>query len=153
MQRDLLISRVFDAPRELVWEAWTNPAHIAQWWGPRGLVCPTCELDLRVGGVFSLHMRGPDGAVYPCKGIYREIVVPKRIVYTGEAVDGHACGGGLPPRSLVTITFSEHRGKTTLILHTRFESAMGLDAALKAGYGTSWAVTLERLGEILSGRQ
>ena len=152
MEHELFIRRVFDAPRELVWQAWTDPVHIRQWWGPRELSCPACELDFRVGGVFSLHMRGPDGATYPCKGVYREIVAPERIVYAGEAVDGHACGGGLPPRSLVTVRFVEHAGKTTLTLHTRFESAASLDAAVNAGYSTSWAVTLERLADALANK-
>jgi uncharacterized protein YndB with AHSA1/START domain len=103
-----------------------------------------------LGGVEKLRSLRPDDATYPCKGVYREIVAPERIVYAGEAVDGHACGGGLPPRSLVTVSFVEHDGRTTLTLHTRFGSAASLDAAVDAGYSSSWAVTLERLAEALS---
>ncbi len=94
-----------DAPRELVFEAFTDPTHLVQFWGPRVSSVSDCEVDLRVGGAFRVDMRGPDGSTYPCTGIYREIVPPERIVYAGKASDDHPCGGGLPPHSLVTMTF------------------------------------------------
>ena len=72
-ERTIVITRVFDAPRDLVFKAWTDPKHVAQWWGPQGFTNPLCEMDLRVGGVFRVHMRGPDGVTYPCKGVYREV--------------------------------------------------------------------------------
>jgi uncharacterized protein YndB with AHSA1/START domain len=73
-EQELVLTRVFDAPRELVFKAWTDPKQVAQRWGPRGFSNPVCELDLRPGGVFRLHMRGPDGTVYPMTGVYHEIV-------------------------------------------------------------------------------
>jgi DNA-binding transcriptional ArsR family regulator len=91
MREEIAITRVFDAPRELVWEAWTNPKQVAQWWGPNGFTTPVCELDLRPGGAIRIDMRGHDGTVYPMTGIYRENVEPERLVLTSEALDkdGH----------------------------------------------------------------
>ncbi|MBF0292407.1 MAG: SRPBCC domain-containing protein [Nitrospinae bacterium] len=149
-QRELVITRVFDAPRALVWQVWTDPKHIMRWWGPNGFSNSSCESDLRVGGRFHLNMSAPDGATYPCKGIYREIAEPERIVYESEADESHPCGAGLPPRSLVTLTFAESDGKTTLTLHTSFESEARRDAANKAGFSGSWTECLERLGEYLN---
>src|ERR1700730_7092158 len=81
-ERELKITRVFDAPREMVFKAWTDPKLLAQWWGPKGFTNPVCELDVRPGGAIRVHMRGPDGTVYPMTGVYQEVVEPERIVFT-----------------------------------------------------------------------
>ncbi len=145
--RELIITRTFNAPRALVWKAWTDPAHVKQWWGPKGFNNAACEADLRVGGRFHLEMCAPDGNVYPCVGIFREIVELERIVYASEAEDGHPCGAGIPPRALVTVSFAEQDGKTTLTLHTRFESAERKQAAVAERFSISWQEALERLAE------
>jgi uncharacterized protein YndB with AHSA1/START domain len=75
-ERELTITGVFDAPRELVFKAWTDAKHLAQWWGPKGFTTPVCEFDARVGGMLRMHMRAPDGTVYPMKGQIRELVAP-----------------------------------------------------------------------------
>ena len=147
---ELVITRTFDAPRALVWKAWTDPAHVMKWWGPNGFSNSSCESELLVGGRFHLNMCAPDGNSYPCNGIYREIREPERIVYDSEADESHPCGAGLPPRSLVTITFVEHDNKTTLTLHTRFETVVRKDAANQAGYSISWGQALERLDGFIS---
>ena len=152
IDQEITITRVFDAPRELVFAAWTDPRHVERWWGPQGYVSSACEIDLKPGGVFGLLMRGPDGVVYPCKGFFREIVEPERIVYTSGSGDGHPCGAGLPPRAVVTVTFAERDGKTTLTIHTRLQSAADHDAAVNAGYVSGWDSTLERLAEFLASR-
>jgi uncharacterized protein YndB with AHSA1/START domain len=149
-ERTIVITRVFDAPRELVFKAWTDPKHVAQWWGPQGFTSPLCEMDLRVGGVFRVHMRGPDGVTYPCKGVYREVREPERIVYSGEAEEGSVgCGAGLPPRALVTVTFTERDGKTTVTIHTRLQSAADREAAVQTGFNAGWASSLDRLADHL----
>lgn len=147
---ELVIARTFNAPRALVWKAWTDPQHIMQWRGPKGFSNSSCESDLRVGGAFRLDMCAPDGTIYPCKGIFREIVEPERIVYDSSADESHPCGAGLPPRSVVTVTFVEYDGKTTLTLHTRFETEARRDAANAAGYSTSWGESLEKLKDFLT---
>jgi uncharacterized protein YndB with AHSA1/START domain len=90
--QELVLTRVFDAPRELVFKAWTDPQRVAQWWGPRCFTNPVCELDVRPAGAIRIHMRGPDGTVYPMTGVY-QVVEPERIVFTSAALDaeGNHC--------------------------------------------------------------
>ncbi len=147
---ELVSARVFDAPRELVFAAWTNPKQVERWWGPKGYVSYNCEIDLRVGGRFSLLMRGPDGTIYPCEGTFREILPPERLVYIGADSDGSACGAGLPPGATVTVTFAECEGRTTLTIHTLLPSAEAREAAIAAGYTVGWPMTLERLADALN---
>jgi uncharacterized protein YndB with AHSA1/START domain len=78
----LVVTRVFDAPRELIWEAWTDPKYVAQWWGPKGFTAPVCKMDFRVGGEFLFCMRAPDGQELWTGGEYFEIVVHEKIVYS-----------------------------------------------------------------------
>ncbi len=77
-KREVLLTRIIDAPRELVFEEWTNPKHMAVWWGPKYFTNPVCEMDVRPGGAILIHMQGPDGVVYPMKGTFHEIVKPER---------------------------------------------------------------------------
>src|SRR5690242_1348376 len=77
--QELVITRVFEAPRALVWQVWTEPRHVAQWWGPHGFTNPVCELDPRPGGALRIDMAGPDGVVSPCTGIFHEVVAPERL--------------------------------------------------------------------------
>ncbi len=121
----LVITRVFDAPRDRVWKAWTDPERFKRWWGPQGFTCPACEIDFRVGGKYLACMRSPEGKEYWSTGVYREIVPGKRIVYTDNFADaeGHVVPasyyempGDWPPELLVTVTFDETRGKTKMML-------------------------------------
>lgn len=147
---EVVLTRTFDAPRELVWQAWTDPKHIIHWWGPEGFNNERCESDLRIGGRFQLEMRAPDGNVYPCVGTFLEIVAPERIVYEGEAAEGHPCGAGIPPRAVVTISFAEQQGKTRLTLHTRFASVERKQAAADARFVVSWEEAMGRLDDFLN---
>src|SRR5579864_4389397 len=85
--RVMEMTRVFDAPRKVVFAAWTDPKQMAQWWGPTGFTTPVCELDVRPGGAIRIDMRAPDGTIYPMTGVYKEIVPPERIVFTAVALD------------------------------------------------------------------
>ena len=129
--REIVVSRRFDAPRELVWRAWTDPQAIAEWWGPRGFDAPPCEIDLRPGGKFQVDLNGPDGKVYPCKGTFREIVEPERIVYDGPANEPAGCGAGIPPNATVTVTFAAEGTKPALPRPIR-------DAARDEGFIPGW---------------
>jgi uncharacterized protein YndB with AHSA1/START domain len=141
--RELTITRVFDAPRELVWRAWTDPAHVARWWGPEGFTNPVCELDVRPGGAILIHMTGPDGVVYPTRGVFREIVEPERLVLTTTAFEDEA---GKPRLEVLhTVTFAEHNGKTLLtLLAVVVKSSPEVEAALD-GMEEGWSQSLDRL--------
>ena len=142
---ELVITHTLHAPRALVWQAWTDPKHIMQWWGPKGFANSSCAIDLCAGGEFNLVMCAPDGKTYPCKGVCCEINEPVRIVFDSTAEESHPCGAGLPPRARVTITFAEYAGETTITLHTIFESTARKDAANQAGYSINWDDALGRL--------
>ena len=89
--REIIMTRAFAAPRELVWKAWTNPKHIKAWWGPNGFTTTNLEVDVRPGGVWRFIMHGPDGTDYPNKIVYAEIVMPERLVYD-HGGDGNGNG-------------------------------------------------------------
>lgn len=151
------ISRVIDAPRHFVFEAWTNPAHFIRWWGPRGFANPVCELDLQSGGEYRIVMRAPDGVEYPIKGQFLDVVQSERLVMTlnlsGHPPEWHDLikpnrerGDDNPIGQLLqTVTFEDVDGKTNLTIQTRFESAAICDAMLKMGMYEGWEESLDRL--------
>src|SRR3989304_1584067 len=121
----LIIIRVFDAPRELVWKAWTEPERVMRWWGPKGFTSPVCKIDLRVGGVYLYCMRSPEGQDFWTTGVYREIVPLERIVYTDSFADRegnvvpathYGMSADFPLELLLTVTFEEQGGKTKMTL-------------------------------------
>ena len=123
--RKIVLTRTFDAPRALVWRAWTEPEQLMRWWGPQGFTSPVCKVDLRVGGSYLFCMRSPDGKDYWSTGVYREIVEPQRIVCTDSFADEkgnevpasyYGMPGDWPQELLVTITLEELQGRTRLTL-------------------------------------
>src|ERR1051326_3829034 len=82
LMRELVITRVFDAPREIVFEAWTDPAQLARWWGPHHFTNENVEIEPHAGGTFNIDMRAPDGTIYPNRGTVQEVVAPERFVFT-----------------------------------------------------------------------
>jgi uncharacterized protein YndB with AHSA1/START domain len=146
----LVITRVFDAPRELVFKAWTDARQMARWWGPERFTNPVCELDVRPGGSIRIDMRGPDGTVYPMGGVFREIVEPERLVFTATALFDEA--GHPQLENLNTVTFEESNGKTKLTLHVRvLKATPAADMAL-AGMEPGWNQTLDRLARLATER-
>jgi uncharacterized protein YndB with AHSA1/START domain len=147
--REVVITRIVDAPRALVFQAWTDPAHMAQWWGPRGFTNPVCELDARVGGTWHIVMRSPDGTEYPCGGVYLDVVAPERLVFTNIATD-HAGKAILDGHT--TVTFTEQGGKTKLELRTRMAALVPAAVAMLEGMQAGWTQSLERLDEKMAAR-
>ena len=145
--REIVISRVFEAPRELVWEAWTNPKHVVNWWGPRGFSTTIKTMDVRPGGVWEHTMHGPDGANYPNKSVFVEVVKPERIVYKHG---GHKEGGpGVHFQSTWTFDALTPR-QTRLTIRMVFATAAERDFVVKQfGAIEGGKQTLERLGEYL----
>src|SRR5712691_2014321 len=146
-ERELVLTRVFDAPRDLVFKAWTDPNCVAMWWGPHRFTNPVCELDPRPGGAILIHMRGPDGTVYPMTGVYQEIVEPERIVFTSAALDAN---GNPMFEVLTTLTFAEQGEKTKQILRARVIKRSPQAAPYLAGMEQGWTQSLERLSSYLA---
>ena len=144
--RSIIGTRVFDAPRELVWTAWTDPKHLAQWWGPNGFSTTTSAFDMRPGGVWRFVMHGPDGRDYQNRITFDEIVRPERIVYR------HSGGEDVEPVQFTqTVTFEDVGGKTRLTWRGVFPSAAERERVIKE-YGADKGLvqTLSRLGEYLA---
>jgi uncharacterized protein YndB with AHSA1/START domain len=141
-EREIEITRVFDAPRALVFKAWTDPKQLMQWWGPKGFTNPVCEVDARVGGKWHIVMRAPDGNEFPCRGEYLEIAEPERLVFTNNAIDkegNHVIDG------LTTVIFAEQDGRTKLTLKTRGVAMVAYAATYLKGMEAGWTQSLERL--------
>src|SRR5262245_15612307 len=142
--REVAMTRVFDAPRELVWDAWTKPDHVRQWMlGPEGWTMPVCEIDLRVGGAWHFVWRRADGSEMGMRGVYREIVPPERLVCT-EAWSGDW------PETLSTLILSEQDGKTTITQRVLYPSREARDAALQTGMLEGASEGFDRLDEYLA---
>lgn len=138
-RQELVLTRTFDAPRELVFRVWTDPKHLAQWWGPRGFTTVIREMDARPGGAWSYSMRGPDGREYPFEGVYVEVVRPERLVFDGSI-------HGVPGQRVWTeVTFTERGSKTEV--HVRQLYSFESDATRGASMG--WNQQFDRLEEFL----
>jgi uncharacterized protein YndB with AHSA1/START domain len=142
---ELVITRIFDAPRSLVFKAWTDPEHMARWFGPKGFTSTVVgKIDVRPGAPYRIHMRGPDGDDHWSQGVYRELVEPERLVFAGCWADAEGQPKG--PETTVTVTLEDLEGKTRLTLRQRiFESVTARDA-----HRGGWTSSLERLAEYLA---
>ncbi len=142
--QEQITTRVFDAPRELVFKAWTDPARLKRWWGPKGFTNPVCEVDVRPGGAIRIHMRAPDGVVYPMMGVFHEIVEPERLVFTSSALDAN----GEPLFEVLnTVTFDDEGGKTKLTVHASVSNVKAEAAQHLAGMEQGWSMSLDRLAQ------
>ena len=153
----MVVTRVFDAPRELVWKAWTDPKYLMQWWGPKGFTSPFCTIDFRVGGRFLCCMRAPDGKEYWNGGEYHEIVLHEKIVYSMYFADAE--GNKLDPAqygiehediddgcNVVTFEdFGDGQTKLTLIGNESMENAKN------SGQLEGWNEILEKVAEVVAG--
>jgi uncharacterized protein YndB with AHSA1/START domain len=142
--REIVVTRLVAAPRKLVFDAYTNPAHVRHWMlGPQGWTMPICEIDLRVGGAWHFVWRRSDGTEMEMRGVYQEIVPPERIVCT-EA------WGGDWPETLNTVSLAEEDGKTTITQQMRYPSKEAREAALKTGMQEGMSESFDRLNEYLA---
>lgn len=140
---DVTIERTFDVPRQRVWEAWTTPEQVAQWWGPDGFTTTTEEMEVTPGGAWRFVMVGPDGDEYPNLFVYEQIEEPKRLAYTHGSPDD-------PEQFRVTVTLDKVRdGQTELTMEMRFPSADELDQAVEFGANEGATQTLRRLADHL----
>ena len=142
------ITRVFDAPPALVWQAWTDPKHTANWFGPRGFTSSVPELSVRAGGALRIVMHGPDGNDYPMKGIFSEVKPPEKLVFSNVAIDkdgNHLLEGE------TTVILEEQGGKTKLTLHTYAKGMVPFAPQMLAGMEAGWIQSLDKLDELVAG--
>jgi uncharacterized protein YndB with AHSA1/START domain len=141
--RELTVTRLIDAPRAMVFTAWTEPEQVARWWGPKGYVTTYREMDIRPGGAYRLCMRSPDGEDHWKRGVYQEIVPPERVVFTFAWEDAN----GRPGHELLTtVTFEEVGAKTRLTLRQRlFETVDN-----RCSHVMGWTSCLERFAEYVT---
>jgi uncharacterized protein YndB with AHSA1/START domain len=144
-EREIVMTRVFDAPRHLVFDAFSDPTLLRQWFGPRGWSLSTCDVDFRVGGRWRFVLRGPDGTEMGMRGQYREIDAPVRTVHS-ESFDEYSDAG----ESIVTSDFVEAGGATTLTATVLYPSREARDAVLAVGMPHGAAETYDRLAELLA---
>ena len=153
-KQEIIIRRVLDAPRELVWKAWIDPEHFQRWWGPKDYTCPFCQMDLRVGGKYLNCMRSPEGQDFWSTGVYREIVPLERIVYTDSFADAegnvvpathYGMSPDFPLEMLVTLTLEDYECKTKMTL-----KHSGLPAGEMGELtGAGWNESFDKLAENL----
>ncbi|MFB3889630.1 MAG: SRPBCC domain-containing protein [Candidatus Bathyarchaeia archaeon] len=153
---EVMITRVFDAPRRLVWKAWTDPETMKRWWGPKNFTAPIVEIDLRVGGKSLACMRSPEGKDYWSTGVYQEIVPMERLVMTDSFADEkgnvvpathYGMSKDFPRELLITVTFEKQNGKTTMTL--RHGPTDKMSAADRDGMEQGWNESFDKLEEEL----
>jgi uncharacterized protein YndB with AHSA1/START domain len=142
-EREIVMTRVFDAPRKLVFDALTKPELLRRWFGPRGWSLVVCEADLKVGGAWRWVLRGPNGRDMGMRGVYQEITPPERLVST-ESFDDY------PGESLNTLILSEEGGKTTFTITVRYASQEVRDVVIKSGMEHGAAECYDKLAEMLA---
>jgi uncharacterized protein YndB with AHSA1/START domain len=140
--REIVMTRIFDAPRRIVFEAWTKAEHVVHWWDPSGVPLSVCEIDLRPNGAFRWVHGGAGGGAYSFTGAYREITPPERLVFATRMFPSS-------PESVGTLVFTEDRGKTKLTMTIECNSIEDRDALLKMRVDAGTARTLENLAEHL----
>lgn len=161
---DIIIERVFDAPRELVWKAWTDPEMVKKWWGPEGFTAPSAQIDLREGGKYIFAMHGPVGSEWDrdmyTAGVFKEIVEHEKIVSTDYFSDENGNmikpsdegqDENFPTEMTVTVTFEEvEDGKTKLTIHyPKAENEAQFEAMLKSGMKEGWSTSLDKLARLV----
>jgi len=145
-ERTVVLTRLFDAPRERLFAAWTRAEHLRHWFGPRGFTIPSCEADARPGGVLRLCMRSPDGKDYWVRGVFRELEPPARVLIYCVADDED---GNLSLEETIEATFVEHGGGTKLSLKATASGSSARARAMLEGMEEGWHQTVDRLPSAL----
>lgn len=145
---EFTITRIFDAPRPLVYRIWTDPAYVAQWWGINGATNPVCEIDARPGGSMRIVMQTADGDRYENRGVYLDVVENERIIFRDVRDD--VTGPWKPPIGVHTVTFEDAGMKTRVTLTARFTTSEDRDAVVAAGVTNGIQQSLDRFERVLS---
>ena len=147
--REVVFTRWFAAPRQLVWDAFTQVEHLLNWWGPHGFTNKDCVVDLRVGGKMEITMVGMGGE-YPCLFLFEELVPIEKLVWYDKVIEGDFWGpDGPPPSTRMILLLEDHGAKTKLTSISHFDTIAGRDKVLAMGAAQGWAESFERLDELL----
>jgi len=153
---ELIITRIFDARRDRVWKAWTNPEMFMKWWGPNHFSCPLAKLDLKIGGKYLVAMRSPDGKDFYSTGTYREIIPLEKIAVTDSFADEkgnivpasyYGMSKTFPRETKVTVTFEDNNGKTKMTLN--YPTVEGIDATMLDNMKQGWNQSFDKLAASL----
>ncbi len=144
---ELIITRIINSPRELVWKVWTDSKHLAKWWGPHKFTNPVCDIEVKPGGAILIHMQSPDGTIFPMSGKYQEVLKPERLVFISSALDG----AGKPLFEQITkIQFTEEGKKTKLTIEVSVSKVTPEAIPYLAGMNEGWKQTIDKLLEYLT---
>lgn len=153
-ERTVTIERIFDAPREKVWKAWTDPEELAKWWGPQGVTNPVSQVDARVGGeLYIVMLAGKElgplaGQKWPTKGIFKELIEPERIVFSNNAVDEQ---GNVLLEGETSVTLEDiGGGKTKLTLKAYAKGMVPQAPQMLAGMEMGWTQSIDKLGALMA---
>lgn len=145
-ERTVTLTCVYDAPRELVWRAWTDAKHLAQWFGPKHFTSSVPQLDLRIGGALRIVMHGPGGNDYPMQGVFREVAAPERLTFSNIAVDKD---GNHLLEGKTMVILEEQGGKTKLTLKTYAKGMVPIAPQMLAGMEAGWSQSFDKLVQTL----
>ena len=145
---ELNITEILNAPRSLTWRSWTDPIHVAEWWGPSGFTNPVCEWDARPGGLIRIDMRAPDGTLFPMRGVFHEVIEPEFLDFTTTAFADAEGSDQLHVRH--NVTFEELDGKTKLTLQSRVVKTTTATEPFVAGMEEGWKQSFDRLAALLA---
>jgi uncharacterized protein YndB with AHSA1/START domain len=141
------IVRTFDAPRALVWKAWTDPKMMAEWFGPRQFTSSVPEYDVRAGGKLRIVMHGPDGNDYPMKGVFHEVTPPEKLVFSNIAIDND---GNHLLEGETTVTLTEQGSKTTMRVQSRAVGRVPFAPQMLAGMNEGWKQSIDKMEELVA---
>jgi uncharacterized protein YndB with AHSA1/START domain len=147
-KQELVLERTFNAPRDLVFKVWTDPEHLAKWWGPEGFTTTVETLELRPGGNLLLTMNAANGLIIPTKGVFQEIVQNEKLVFTTSSFEDER--GNAQLEVLNTVTLTEENGRTKLTLHALVLKSTPAVAGSLAGMKEGWNSSLDRLSKTVS---
>jgi uncharacterized protein YndB with AHSA1/START domain len=148
-EREMTLTRVINASREMVFRAWTDPAQLEKWWGPKDFRNPVCNVDARPGGEILIHMQAPDKTIYPMDGEFHEIVEPEKLVFTSAALDKN---GNRLFEILNTVNFSDENGKTKITLHAAVSKITEEGRLYIDGMNEGWNQSIDRLNALVTER-
>jgi len=147
-EKEVTITRIYDAPKEMVFRAWTDAKQVAKWWGPEVFTNPVCEIDARPGGAILIHMQAPDGAIFIMTGMFKAVVEFDLITFSNQPQDAE---GNALLEGFTSVTFEDEGGKTKLTVQSKMIGLVDFAPEMLAGMEMGWSQSLDKLGRLVNG--